>query len=46
MYELLKSVQSEIDTAFSDWYDECDSFLTLLFSSLFDLSFIGGRSDV
>ena len=46
MFELLKFVQSEIDISFSDWYVECDSFLTLLFSSLFDLSFIGGRSDV
>ena len=36
MFELLKYAQSEIDSAFSDWYDECNSFLTLFFSSVFD----------
>ena len=51
MYELLKYVQSEVDSSFSDWYDESNSFLTSFFSSLFDglsapFSLFGGRSDV
>lgn len=50
MFELLKYVESEIDSSFSDWYDECNSFLTSFFSSVFDglvpFSVFGGRSDV
>lgn len=36
MPELLTYVQSEIDSAFSDWYDECNSFLTSFLSFAFD----------
>lgn len=51
MPELLKYVQSEIDSSFSDWYDECNSFLTEFLSSLFDglvapFSFFRGGLDV
>ena len=51
MPELLKYVQSEIDSSFSDWYDESNSFLTEFFSSLFDglvppFSIFGGGFDV
>lgn len=51
MYELLKFVQSEMESSSSDWSVEFDSFLTSFMLSAFDgfvasLSFIGGRSDV
>ena len=51
MPELLKYVQSEIYSSFSDWYDECNSFLTEFFSFLYDdlvapFSFSGGGLDV
>lgn len=51
MYELLKFVESEMESSFSEWSDEFDSFLISFMLSAFDgfvasLSFIGGRSDV
>lgn len=50
MYELLKFVESEMESSSSDWYDECNSFLTLFFSTfidgLFPFSVFGGGSDV
>ena len=50
MPELLTYVQSEIDSSFSDWYDECNSFLTSFFASVFDgllpFSVFRGGSDV
>lgn len=36
MFELLKSLDSEIDCALSDWYDDCNSFLTSFLSFAFD----------
>lgn len=36
MFELLKSVDSEIDCVLSDWYDDCNSFLTSFLSFLYD----------
>ena len=49
MYELLKYTESQIDSSLSDWYDECNSFLTSFLSSVFDgipFSLSGGLSHV
>ena len=51
MYELLKFVESEMESSSADWSVEFDSFLTSFMFSAFDdfvasLPFIGGRSDV
>ena len=51
MSDLLKYVQCAIDSSFSDWYDESNSFLTLFFSIVFDglvspFSLFGGGLDV
>ncbi len=51
MYELLKYVESEMESSSSDWYEEFLSFVTSSIFSAFDglvasLTFIGGRLDV
>lgn len=51
MFELFRSVNSEIDCALSDWYDDCNSFLTSFLSFLYDdlissLTFSRGAQDV